>query len=651
MKPDDYFATSAAPAGPSTPDRAWQADAAVRYQALFDAASDAIFLMDGERFVDCNSMTLHVFGCTRDQIVGQPPYRFSPPAQPDGRDSAQAARERIVAAIESGPQRFEWLHMRYDGTPFHAEVSLNRLDLGGRVYLQAIVRDVTERKQAEDAIRRSEARYRDLFDKASDGIVVCAASLEILDANPSFARMTGHALEELRGRRIVELYADAPSEDLDASIQAVRSGEVSGRVRRLIRKDGTFLEVEGRSKMLADGTILELYRDVTEARRQEEDRRRLARIETLGLVAGGIAHDFNNILTAALGYVELGLMHAKGVQRAEMALENAVVAIDQARKLTAQLLTFARGGEPVRRILSLADLVRETASFALRGSNVVCRFDQPSEPWPVEADEGQIGQVFHNLVLNARQAMSDGGEMRIQVRNVPDDAFVPGTQSSGPFVSVSIIDRGGGIPDAIRERVFEPYFTTKADGRGLGLATAYRIVQRHGGLLSLDVDPGVGCSFTVLLPARPGASPEVSEPVVASAIGSGRVLVMDDQPAILGMLRQVLAHAGYEVVGVRDGEEAVAALNEAIRSGRRIDLAVLDLTVPGGMGGRQALKLLRLQVPDLPVIVSSGYSDDPILARFQDEGFDGACAKPYRMDRLLGEIARVLNARGAAEPT
>lgn len=651
MKSDDSSATSAASAGPSTPDRAWQADAAVRYQALFDAASDAIFLMDGERFVDCNSMTLHVFGCTRDQIVGQPPYRFSPPTQPDGRDSAQAAREWIVAAIESGPQRFEWLHMRHDGTPFHAEVSLNRLDLGGRVYLQAIVRDVNERKQAEDAIRRSEARYRDLFDKASDGIVVCAASLEILDANPSFARMTGHALEELRGRRIVELYADAPSEDLDASIRAVRSGEVSGRVRRLVRKDGTFLEVEGRSKMLADGTILELYRDVTEARRQEEDRRRLARIETLGLVAGGIAHDFNNILTAALGYVELGLMHAKGVQRTELALENAVVAIDQARKLTAQLLTFARGGEPVRRILSLADLVRETTSFALRGSNVACRFDEPSEPWPVEADEGQIGQVFHNLVLNARQAMLDGGEVRIQVRNVPDDAFVPGPLNSGPFVSVSISDRGGGIPDAIRERVFEPYFTTKTDGRGLGLATAYRIVQRHGGLLSLDVEPGVGCTFTVLLPASPGASPEVSEPVVASATGSGRVLVMDDQPAILGMLRQVLAHAGYEVVGVRDGEEAVAALNEAIRSGRRIDLAVLDLTVPGGMGGRQALKLMRLQVPDLPVIVSSGYSDDPILARFQDEGFDGACAKPYRMDRLLGEIARVLNARGAAGPT
>lgn len=623
-------------------------DAAARYRVLFDAAHDAIFLMQGDCFVDCNPMTLAIFGCTRDQILGHPPYRFSPERQPDGRDSREAATAWIRAAVEVGPQRFEWRHLRFDGTPFDAEVSLNRVDLRGQVFLQAIVRDVTARKRSDDRIRRSEARYRDLFDKASDGIVVVDAdSLRILDANPSFADMTGYALPELLGRRVVDLYLDVPPGDLDASIGQVLGGEVSGRARRLARRDGTTIEVEGRSKMLSDGTILELYRDVTEARRQEEERQRLARIETLGVVAGGIAHDFNNFLAAALGYVELGIQHAGDAPRVGDLLGSAVTAIERAQRLTVQLLTFARGGEPVRRVLALQGLVRESAGFALRGANVVCRIDVPDDLWPVEADEGQIGQVLHNLVLNARQAMPSGGEVGVRAVNVPpgDAAFAP--PGPGPFVAVEVRDRGGGIPDAHRARIFQPYFTTKAEGRGLGLATAYRIVQRHGGRLSLAVEPGVGCTFTMLLPASPGASLAEPRPPLPPGRGAGRVLVMDDDAAIRELLRQVLSEAGFDVVQAADGEAAIAACADACAAGRPFDLAVLDLTVPGAMGGREALPRLRALAPGLRVVVSSGYSDDPVLSRFREEGFDGACAKPYRIDGLLAEVARVLATPGS----
>jgi len=498
------------------------AEAEVRYRTLFHAANDAIFLMQGDRFVECNPMTLKIYGCTEEQILGQPPYRFSPPCQPDGRDSKAAALEHIQAAINEGPQFFEWLHVRHDGTPFLAEVSLNRVDLHGQVHLQAIVRDVTD------------------------------------------------------------------------------------------------------------------------ARRHEEDRQRLAQIESLGIVAGGIAHDFNNILTAALGYVELGLQRASHPTEVTAALDRAVSAIDRARKLTQQLLTFAKGGEPVRNMVSLSRLIPESADFALRGSNVVCRFDFQEDLWPVEADEGQIGQVLHNLVLNAQQAMPQGGEIRIRASNVVAARENGAASPDPPSVRIDVIDRGGGIAPEHQAHIFEPYYTTKPNGLGLGLPTAFRIAQKHGGRLSLAVEPGVGCTFTLVLPASPGGVLSSHALPRVPTRGQGRLLVMDDESVLRDLLREVLSDAGYEVVCAADGARAVAELEQSKLQGKPFDLAILDLTVPGGMGGRQALPLLRGLEPGLRVIVSSGYSVDPTLSRFQEEGFDGACAKPYRLDTLLAEVQRVL---------
>lgn len=644
MDPDRTDRTAQDKPVPADDRRDREAEAAVRYQTLFDTANDAIFLIQDDRFIDCNPMTLKVFGCSRDQILGQRPHRFSPPRQPDGRDSREAAEEWIRRAIDSGPQRFEWLHTRHDGTPFFAEVSLNRVILRGKVSLQSIVRDINERKVAEQDIRRSEARYRNLFDKASDGIVVCASSLEILDANPSFAAMTGYSLEELRLLKVSDLYRNVTPTEMATSIEQVRNGGVADRARRLVRRDGSWIEVEARSKMLADGTILEMYRDVTEARRQEEERQRLARIEMLGVVAGGIAHDFNNILTAALGYVELAAIQAAGGADASESLQNVVTALERARDLTGQLLTFARGGEPIRRVISLAPLVRESARFALRGSNVAFVDAMDPDLWLVEADEGQLSQVFHNVVLNARQVMPQGGEVRVVARNLAHDESSNDAPEAGPCVEVVVFDQGGGIDPEIQARIFDPYFTTKSEGRGLGLATAYRIVQRHGGQLSLTVEAGVGCAFRVLLPASPGGVETEPPPPLSRRGGSGRILVMDDDRDILAMLRRVLEQGGYQMVGAVDGVAAVEALKRASAEGKPVDLAIVDLTVPGGMGGRQVLPLLREASPGLPVIVSSGYSDDPVLSRFRDEGFEGACAKPYRIDALLGEVARVLEA-------
>jgi PAS domain S-box-containing protein len=486
-----------------------------------------------------------------------------------------------------------------------------------------------------------EARYRDLFENASDGIVVTDPDFRILDANPAFIRMTGYAIDEMRGRRVDEFYATEA--DLDVTGRIILEGGTAVRRRTIRTKLGGLVEIEGRGTKLSDGTFLGLYRDVTESVRIAEDRRRMERIESLGILAGGIAHDFNNILAAALGFVELAQQQAADPVVSASVLDRAVAALERARKLTQQLLAFARGGEPVRQVIALPPLIREYAEFALRGSNVRSRIELGRDLWPIEADEGQVGQVLHNLVLNAQQAMPAGGEVVLSARNVPTGETVAGFAAPGPCVAIQVRDAGGGVPEENVARIFDPYFTTKPGGVGLGLPTAFRIVQRHGGHLALAVDPGRGSTFTVVLPALPGSSPPSSAVRAPIAVDRrGRVLVMDDEPVIREMLGEVLGRAGFEVEGVPDGEQAVAVWERAIRERRPFDLAIVDLTIPGGMGGRDAVLRLRALDPGCKAIVSSGYSNDPVMSRFRDEGFDGVCVKPYRLSDLLAEVARVL---------
>ena len=379
----------------------------------------------------------------------------------------------------------------------------------------------------------------------------------------------------------------------------------------------------------------------------EAELQKAAKLESLGLLAGGIAHDFNNLLTVVMGNITLAMLEEPAMAAAGDCLRDAERGAQRAKDLTHQLLTFAKGGEPLRAAEVLPEIVREASEFVLRGTAVKGEFDFDHGLWPADVDRGQIGQVIHNLVLNALQAMPQGGVVRVRASNVVLAAHEIGTLGPGRYVHLRLADTGPGMAPEVLARMFDPYFTTKKGGSGLGLATIHSIVRRHRGHIDVQSEVGHGTVFKIWLPASEGAV--VAEPVAPVALPqrlSGRVLVMDDEEDIRRLVVALLRRLGLEPVAVADGAAAVQAYTAAQAEGRPFALVITDLTVPGGMGGREAMELLRRLDPAVKAIVSSGYSNDPVLAHYRDHGFSGMVEKPYEVEALAACIGRVL----AGEP-
>jgi two-component system cell cycle sensor histidine kinase/response regulator CckA len=315
----------------------------------------------------------------------------------------------------------------------------------------------------------------------------------------------------------------------------------------------------------------------------------------------------------------------------------------RAKSLTQQLLTFSKGGEPLKKTLLLDRLFHEAAMFALGGSNVSLEFNSPADLWPVEADEGQIGQVVNNLVINAIQAMPDGGLIQARLKNVILTSASPLPLPEGRYVMITLKDFGTGISKENLNRIFDPFFTTKKSGSGLGLATAYAILEKHNGHLTVDSQPGCWTLFTAYLPASAQEVFRAAEVADGIVRGTGKILIMDDDETILDVVGAMLVNAGYEVTPVRDGRQMLEAYEKALSNGATFDLVILDLTIPGGMGGREAVARLLQLDPLAKAIVSSGYSNDPVMAEFQSFGFRGAVSKPFRFEDLCRVIDSVLN--------
>ncbi len=385
-----------------------------------------------------------------------------------------------------------------------------------------------------------------------------------------------------------------------------------------------------------------LKRDISDKKRMEEEILNSNKLEALGTLAGGIAHDFNNLLTGILGNVSLAQLHLNKEDKAFERLEAAAKAAFRAQDLTRQLLTFSKGGAPIKRSASVGELLRETATFVLRGSNVRCEFNVPQNLWVVEVDRGQISQVVNNLVLNAVQAMPKGGEIQLRAANVVirDDDPLP--LDEGKYVRVSIVDRGVGIPREHLQRIFDPYFTTKEEGTGLGLAISYSIMKRHEGIITVESEVGAGTTFHLFLPAKPDPSAPAHGVPQPKPESKGRILVMDDEEIIRDLVTELLDEEGYEVTCAVDGEEALRMYGKEKDRGKPFDAVIMDLTVPGGMGGREAVvKLLRID-PDVKAVVSSGYSNDPIMSDYARYGFKGVLPKPYDSKQLIAMVERIL---------
>jgi len=385
-----------------------------------------------------------------------------------------------------------------------------------------------------------------------------------------------------------------------------------------------------------------LRREMEERRRAEDELLKARKIESLGLFAGGIAHDFNNLLAAIMGNISIVRTMLGGSAREEELLAEAEKACFRARDLTGQLLTFSKGGLPIKRLTRLRTLLRETMEFVLRGSPVQGSFDIHGDLWDVEADRGQISQVVHNLVINAVQAFQGSGAIRLAAANVlPGDAL-PAGLAPGRYVRIAVSDNGPGIPAQNLDRVFDPYFTTKSTGSGLGLSVCYSIIMKHGGRIHADSSPGEGTVFTIHLPASLEREEEALMTERGEARFSGRVLVMDDEAAVAKVLARMLEKLGLEAVTVGDGEMALAAYRDAQSKGKQFDAVVTDLTIPGGMGGRDAISLLLAEHPGARAVASSGYSNDPVMANFTEYGFMDVLPKPFALDDVVRVMGRVL---------
>jgi two-component system cell cycle sensor histidine kinase/response regulator CckA len=394
-----------------------------------------------------------------------------------------------------------------------------------------------------------------------------------------------------------------------------------------------------------------LYRHEMEKQLREREAEvwRASKLEAIGILAGGIAHDFNNILTVILGNISLAMLDTEGSPAHER-LINTEKACLQAQTLARQLLTFAQGGTPIKELISVAKLVRETCSFASRGSNVKCEINFPDNPLVVNADPGLLGQVFQNLVINAIQAMPTGGIIVVKGENLVVEANSSLPLDSGKYVKISVKDCGVGIPEEYFTRIFDPYFTTKQTGSGLGLATAYSIVKHHRGHIGVESKLREGTIFQVYLPA---AEQEIIEPPIDERTvikGQGKILVMDDEEMVRELLGNMLAQLEYEVTFAKHGFEALDLFSSAQEFGEGFDALILDLTIPGGMGGIAAMeKFLKID-PQVKAIASSGYSEHPIMAEFARYGFSGVLAKPYKISQLSKVLHEVIGKGKKEDP-
>jgi len=421
----------------------------------------------------------------------------------------------------------------------------------------------------------------------------------------------------------------------------------------LVAKDGRELSIADSAAPIKDdsGTILGVvlvFRDMTERQRLTEAMYRVQSMDSIGVLAGGIAHDFNNLLTGIFGNVFLARKFAaEGIlDQTQDCLSHAMEVFDRAKALTQQLLTFSKGGTPVRRIQEIGTLVRNSAQFALTGSNISANFGIAEDLWLCDCDGSQIGQVVDNLVLNAKQASPGGGKLDVRADNRNMEPGPKGLASHrGNFVEISIHDSGVGMPPEVLSKIFTPFFSTKTTGHGLGLAAVYSIVQHHHGWVEVESERGTGSTFHVFLPADPDSvvdSSKVDSSTHEPVRGSGRILVMDDQKYIATFMSDMLSHLGYAPTTTRDGQEAVEAFRRAEESGDPFRACVLDLTIPGGMGGIEtALAIQRIR-PDAVLVASSGYSDNPVVLEPKGHGFSASLVKPFRMEDLANVLESVL---------
>ncbi len=639
-----------------------------KYKSLYETSRDAIMILEPPdwSFTAGNPATIKMFRCENEtDFTSQQPWLLSPEYQPDGQISGLKAKEMIERAIENGSNYFEWTHKRLNGEEFPATVLLSRIELKGKALLQATVRDITGRKQVEDELaihrfhleeiviertaklKESEEKYRTLVEQSHDGIYIYGNN-RFLFVNDRLCDLMTYSRDELLMLRFSELLHpdDRCMVNANGIVKEGFSDIPNVFTVRLIRGDGELRHIEFSIRSFTysgEDAILGVARDITILKKLEDEQKKIEKLESLGLLAGGIAHDFNNFLTAIMGNISLARTMVEPGSDLYEILTSSEHAASQASNLPRQLLTFSMGGDPVKSLLSIAGILRSSADFALSGSSVTAEYSIADDLKQVIADGEQIGQVISNIVINAKQAMPVGGCISISATNIrlPDNN--PVAIPAGQYVSIAIKDNGCGIEDKHLSKIFDPFFTTKQNGTGLGLATSYSIIRKHSGYIKIQTEAGTGSTFTIYIPSdQPALTPDTQEPGPEKLSG-GKVLVMDDQELVRETVMTMLSRLGYEVDSAVDGIEAIEKYKAAMNNTEPYTAVILDLTIPNGMGGMETLEELHKIDPDVTAIVSSGYSNAPVMADYSIYGFAGVMMKPYSISQLSDLLREILD--------
>ncbi len=622
-----------------------------QYFSLVDSAHEGIISADLHgTIVSWNPAAEAIFGYKQDEVLGQ---SIATLLEEGYRDMYRKGLEDISYGRSSAhpiQRPLELTGLRQSGEPFPLEISLTSWKVGLDTHYGFILRDISDRKLMEQALIAEKDRLVTTLQSVAEGIVTTDREGRISFLNPLAEQITEWTNREALHRPFQDIFrltSDISKAEGGTSLQLSSTSFVltePDAPHLLLTKHGLQRTITMREGPIRDhsghlmGTVI-VFRDITDQCRQQEEQQRISKLNSLGVLAGGLAHDFNNLLTTILGNVFVAKLRMVPKDPLTQNLEQAEQACLRAKELTQQLLTFAKGGAPIKTSIALGDVLRKSTIFALSGSSISCHFDIPEDLWPLDADPGQLRQVIQNIAINARQAMPQGGHFTVKVENVTlkNPSMLPSSSlTPGNYIKISFEDQGTGIEDCHLSNIFDPYYTTKPGASGLGLATAHSIIQQHHGHISLTSKIGTGTTLTVYMPSS-YSTPEPGQQCIPAITKNsrGRVLVMDDEQSIRRMVEDALTQFGYEVAGVQDGQAAIDLVSQSLTSEKKFEVAILDLTVPGAMGGKEAIQHIRQLDPHIKAIVTSGYSDDPIMCDFQKYGFQGILVKPYKIFDLV----------------
>jgi signal transduction histidine kinase/CheY-like chemotaxis protein len=562
---------------------------------------------------------------------------------PEYRPLLDTALRRLIENNE--PYNIEFKIKQVDTGTILDIHSIAEYDTDKRI-LFGVIQDITERKKIEASLYEAKELFFSIFNLCPLPILLSSmATGKYLDANKTFYEVLEYLPQDVIGHTSAEIGVFMNYADRETLVSTVQNqGIIIGLECPLYtksRKIKSCLVSIATVERGGEECLLTCFIDISDRKRMEEELQRSQKLESLGILAGGIAHDFNNLLSGIFAYVDLGRAKSKDEELTRY-LSKALSTIDRARGLTQQLLTFARGGDPLRKTDHLFPFVQETAQFALSGSNVSCHFEIPKDIWPCNYDRNQIGQVVDNIIINAQQAMPVGGNIELTARNVSFSEKEHPSLAKGNYVKISIRDTGIGIQKDFLSRIFDPFFTTKPKGHGLGLATCYSIMKRHNGSIDVESVVGKGSTFHLYVPAATDTVVSVSKEKIMLHSGTGTFLLMDDEKVIREAVGEMLKSFGYTVVCKENGEEAIDFLKEEIKAKRKISAMMFDLTIPGGMGGKEAIMEIRKLDKDIQVFVSSGYAQDSVIAYPKNYGFTSSIRKPFTADELAEMLEKHL---------